>query len=243
MLFKAHCTLNKQRCVFIVLKYHISFKNEWGWIILRKMLTLGSFNIMELRGKTKISAVKTLGRKKEEKRFLSSFASSQSPVHMCSHIQNLPPTSLPRLLFFVVPEHWLWVSCIMHWTCTGHLFTYGHVHVSVLFSQIIPPLPSPQTPKVCSFHLCLFCCPVCRIIVTISPNCIHMHSYTVFTFLFLTFLHSVEQAPVSLTSLEWTQMHSFSQLSNSPSCLYTTTFLSIHLQWISRFLPCSSYCR
>ena len=40
------------------------------------MLTLGSFNIMEFRGKTEISAVKTLGRKKEEKIFLSCFASS-----------------------------------------------------------------------------------------------------------------------------------------------------------------------
>ena len=160
---------------------------------------------------------------------------------MCSRIQNLPSTSLPRLLSFVVPEHWLWVPCIMHWTCTSYLFTYGHVHVSVLFSQIIPPLPSPQSPKVCSFHFCLFCCPACRIIVTISSNYTHMHCYTVFVFLFLTLFHSVEQAPVSPTSLEWTQMHSFSQLSNSPSYRYTTTFLSIHLQWISRLLPCPSY--
>ena len=68
-----------------------------------------------------------------------------------------------------------------------------------------------------------------------------MHCYTVFVFLFLTLFHSVEQAPVSPTSLEWAQMHSFSQLSNSPPCIYTTTFLSIHLQWISRLLPCPSY--
>ena len=86
MLFKAHCTLNKQRCVFIVLKYHISFKNEWGWIILRKMSTLGSFNIMELRGKPKISAVKTLGRKKKRKDF--------SPVlPPVSHQYTCVPTS------------------------------------------------------------------------------------------------------------------------------------------------------
>ena len=92
---------------------------------------------------------------------------------------------------------------------------YGHVHVSMLFSQIIPPVPSPQSPKVCSFHLCLFCCPACRILMAISPYCMHMHSYTeiIFVFLFLNLHHSVEQSPVSLTCLEWTKMHSFSQLS------------------------------
>ena len=52
--------------------------------------------------------------------------------------------------------------------------------------------------------------------MTISPNFIHMHSYTGPVFLFLTLLHSVEEAPVSPTSLELTQMHSCPQLSNSP---------------------------
>ena len=33
-----------------------------------------------------------------------------------------PPASLPTLFLYVVPEHWLWVPCFMHQTCTGHLF-------------------------------------------------------------------------------------------------------------------------
>ena len=74
--------------------------------------------------------------------------------------------------------------------------------------------------------------------MAISLNCIHVHYYTVFVFLFLTLLHSVEQAPISPTSLALTQMHSFSQLSNISLCIYSTTFLSIHLQWIFRLLPC-----
>ena len=32
----------------------------------------------------------------------------------------------------------------------------------------------PQSPKVCSLHLCLFCCLACRVIVTIFLNSIYM---------------------------------------------------------------------
>ena len=37
------------------------------------------------------------------------------------------------------------------------------------------PLPLPQSPKDCSRHLCLFCCLVYRVIVTIFLNSIYMH--------------------------------------------------------------------
>ena len=59
----------------------------------------------------------------------------------------LKPPSHPTPTLWVVPEHWLWVPCFMHQTCTGHLFTYGNIHVSKLFSQIIPPLPSSTESK------------------------------------------------------------------------------------------------
>ena len=36
------------------------------------------------------------------------------------------------------------------------------------------PLPLPQSPKVCSIHLCLFCCLTYRVIVTIFLNSIYM---------------------------------------------------------------------
>ena len=66
-------------------------------------------------------------------------------VRMC--ILNPPPTSLPIPSLRVVPVQRLWVPCFMHRTWTGDLFQYGNTHVSVLFSQIIPPLPSPTESK------------------------------------------------------------------------------------------------
>ena len=41
------------------------------------------------------------------------------------------------------------------------------IHVFMPFSQIIPPLPLPQSPKNYSIHLCLFCCLAYRVVVTI----------------------------------------------------------------------------
>ena len=46
-------------------------------------------------------------------------------------------------------------------------FLYDIIHVSMPFSQIIPQLPLPQSPKDCSKHLCFFCCLTYRVIVLI----------------------------------------------------------------------------
>ena len=60
------------------------------------------------------------------------------------------------------PEHP--VSCIEPGLAIH--FTYDIIHVSLPFSQIISPLPLPQSPKDGSIHLCLFCCLPYRVIIT-----------------------------------------------------------------------------
>ena len=66
---------------------------------------------------------------------------------LVSPILTLPPTSLliPSLRVIPVhhPEHP--VSCIKPGLVIP--FTYDNIHVSMLFSQIIPPLPFPTESK------------------------------------------------------------------------------------------------
>ena len=53
-------------------------------------------------------------------------------------------------------------------------FLYDIIHVLMPFSQIIPSLRLPQSPKDCSIHLCLFCGLAYRVVVTIFLNSIYM---------------------------------------------------------------------
>ena len=64
------------------------------------------------------------------------------------------------------------VSCIEPGLATR--FIHDSIHVSMPFSQIFPPSPSPTESIDCSIHQCLFCCLVYRVIVTIFLNFIYM---------------------------------------------------------------------
>ena len=76
---------------------------------------------------------------------------------MCRPVPNPPPTSFTIPSLWVVPVHPPWGSCLMHQTWTGY-FSYGNVYVSMLFSQIIPPSPSPTESKNLFFTSLLLSC-------------------------------------------------------------------------------------
>ena len=79
--------------------------------------------------------------------FLPYIDMNQPWVYLCHPVPNPAPASLPIPSLWVVPVHQFWVPC----SCTELglviYFTYGNIHVSMLFFRIIPPWPSPTESK------------------------------------------------------------------------------------------------
>ena len=118
---------------------------------------------------------------------LSYINMDQPQVHMCPLILNplfhLPPhpTSLgcPSALALSALFH----ASNLAWSSISHMVIYMLQCYSLKSSH---PCLLPQSPKVCSLHLCLSCCLAYRVIITIFLNSIYM-CYTVLMFLFLTY--------------------------------------------------------
>ena len=71
---------------------------------------------------------------------------NQPWVYMCYHPE--PPSHLaPPPIPLGHPSAPALASCIMHWTWLVIHFTCDNLHVSMPFSRIIPPLPSPTESK------------------------------------------------------------------------------------------------
>ena len=77
------------------------------------------------------------------------------------------PSGLSQCIGFECP-----VSCIEPGLAI--YFTYGNIHVQCCSLKSSHPRLLPQSPKVCSLHLCLFCCLTYRVIVTIFLDSIYM---------------------------------------------------------------------
>ena len=87
---------------------------------------------------------------------------------------NPSPTSLPITSLWVIPMHQPQACCILHrtyWWFISYMIVYMFQCHSPKSSH---PLPLPQSPKVCSTHLCLFCCLAYRVIIAIFLNSIYM---------------------------------------------------------------------
>ena len=102
---------------------------------------------------------------------------NQPWVHMCpprpelhSHLPLYPiPLGCPRAPGMSALLH----ASNLHWSAISHMVIYMFQCYSLKSSHLCL---LTQSPKVCSLHLCLFCCLAYRIIVTIFLNSLYMHS-------------------------------------------------------------------
>ena len=88
----------------------------------------------------------------------------EPPSHLPSHIISLdhPRAPAPSILYPALNTDWWFVSYMI-----VYMFQCHSPKSSL-------PLPLPQSPKVHSIHLCLFCYLAYRVIITIFLNSIYM---------------------------------------------------------------------
>ena len=101
---------------------------------------------------------------------------------------NLPPTSHPIPLLWVLTEHQIWAPCVIQQISTGYLILHMIMYMLQCYSlNSSHPLLLLLCAQVCSlcFHLHLY--PANRFIGIIFLDSIYMHWYTIFVFLFLRY--------------------------------------------------------
>ena len=110
---------------------------------------------------------------------------NQPWIYMCSPFRPpLPPPSPSHpsgSSQCTSPEHLSHASSLGWWSVSPLIVGLFQCY-SLRTSHLLP-----QSPKVCSVHLCLFFYFACRVIVTIFLNSIYMRWYTVLVFVFLAY--------------------------------------------------------
>ena len=160
---------------------------------------------------------------------------SWTPSRLPPHPIPLGCPSAPALSALLHASHLDWLSI-------SHMVMYMFQCCSLKSSH---PCLLPQSAKVCSLHLCLFCCLAYKVIVTIFLNSIYMHEYTV---LMLFFLSSLCIIGSSFTHVIKTDLNGFSLFFFFCSriivhCVYVPQLpYPFVCWWTSRLLPCPGYC-
>ena len=101
---------------------------------------------------------------------------SAAGIHVSTPLHLETPSHLPK---YPIPLGYPWAVTLVALLHASKLalvsyFTYGNVHILMVFSQIIPSCLLPLNPKICSLHLCLLCCPACNIVGIVFINSIYM---------------------------------------------------------------------
>jgi len=89
----------------------------------------------------------------------------ETPSHLSPHPIPLGHPSAPALSTL---SH----ALNLDWQSTSHTIIYMF---QCYYLKSSHPRLLPQSPKVCSLHLCLFCCLTYRVIIIIFLNSIYMH--------------------------------------------------------------------
>ena len=89
----------------------------------------------------------------------------------CTRVPHLPPCTIPLGHPSAPAPSILCHASNLDWRFISHMILYMFQCHSPKSSH---PHPLPQTPKVCSIHLCLFRCLTYRVIITIFLNSIYM---------------------------------------------------------------------
>ena len=96
----------------------------------------------------------------------------------------LPPHPIPQAHPSAPAMSTLSRASNLDWQSISHMTIYMFQCYSLKSSH---PHLLPQSLKIYSLHLCLFCCLTYRVIIAIFLNSIYMHWYTVLVFIFLAY--------------------------------------------------------